>query len=102
VLRYLRIINLTLIHLFVNLRKERTLKYFQLLKGCINNDVYKPQKNILRLITLINMFILLLGLSFSGCGGSRAENTPPTVKIGDVNLFYFVTDTLYPSKELSK
>ncbi|MFT6991100.1 MAG: hypothetical protein ACJASL_003087 [Paraglaciecola sp.] len=60
---------------------------------CINR-----KKNILRLITLTNMFILLLGLSLSGCGGNSTENTPPTVKIGDVNLFYFVTDTLYPSK----
>ncbi|AGH43706.1 hypothetical protein C427_1597 [Paraglaciecola psychrophila 170] len=60
---------------------------------CINCKKY-----ILRLITLTNMFILSLGLSLSGCGENSTENTPPTVKIGDVNLFYFVTDTLDPSK----
>jgi hypothetical protein len=44
------------------------------------------------------MFILLLGFSLSGCGENSTENISPTVKIGDVNLFYFVTDTLHPSK----
>ena len=54
------------------------------------------KKNVLELTVLLRISFLILILS--ACGGNSNENTPPTIEILDVNFFYFVTDTVDPSK----